>query len=274
MCKPVITKSTQKNKYIIIKAPQIKCKFTGLNIYINGTSLSRVGTGCEEKSTKFLGVHIDDTLCWKSHVDYINKKISKSLFIIKQASHLLSTECLRTLYFALIHPYLNYGLLAWGNANVGVLHDTIILQKRAIRTISRSVYNSHTEPLYKELNILKLNDQFELNIIVFMNQFVNDMLPISFVNIYRFNYDVQNCHRSRQSNNLFIERCNTSFASKLPLFNFPKIWNKWIINGCNKESIPQIKIKEKVKSLMLKKYLDSVKCDNPKCRSKQCSKEK
>ena len=137
-CANLLSLNPQKTKYIVIKAPRVKCDLTGLNISINGTPLSRVGTGCAEQSTKFLGVHIDDTLSWKSHMDYINKKISKSLYIIRQASRLLSTECLRTLYFALIHPYLNYGLLAWGNANVGVLHDTIILQKRAIRTISRA----------------------------------------------------------------------------------------------------------------------------------------
>ena len=95
----------QKTKYIIIKAPRAKCDLTGLNISINGMPLSRVGTECKERSTKFLGVYIDDTLNWKSHVEYINNKISKSLFIIKRANHLLSTECFRTLYFALIHPY-------------------------------------------------------------------------------------------------------------------------------------------------------------------------
>ena len=39
----------------------------------------------------------------------------------------------------------------------------IKLQKRIIRTISRSKYHAHTNPLFKELFILKLPDIVSLN---------------------------------------------------------------------------------------------------------------
>ena len=60
------------------------------------TALKGVGAGYEEKSTKFLGVHIDDTLSWKSHDDYSYNKIFKSPFIITRANLWMSIECLRT----------------------------------------------------------------------------------------------------------------------------------------------------------------------------------
>ena len=107
-----------------------------------------------------------------------------------------------------------------------------------------------------------------------MDHFVNNMLPISFVNTYKFNYEVQHSHRSRHSHDFYIERCNTFFASKLPLFNFPKIWNKWSIHISSNDQKSQTRIKEKVKSLMLNKYPETVKCDNPKCKSKHCSMNK
>ena len=34
------------------------------------------------------------------------------------------------------------------------------LQKKAIRIISLAKYNAHTEPLFKTLNLLKMNDIF------------------------------------------------------------------------------------------------------------------
>ena len=39
------------------------------------------------------------------------------------------------------------------------------MQKRAVCIISLSKYNSHTNPLFKKLNLLKLKDIFELNVL-------------------------------------------------------------------------------------------------------------
>ena len=44
----------------------------------------------------------------------------------------------------------------------------LLLQKRAIRTINKANYNSHTDPLFKRSKILKLNDLYEL----FVNDFI------------------------------------------------------------------------------------------------------
>ena len=66
-----------------------------------------------------------------------------------------------TLYFAMIHPHISYGILAWGNATQTTLKRTMTLQKRALRTINNVSYNSHTDPLFKKSNILKLNDLFD-----------------------------------------------------------------------------------------------------------------
>ena len=47
-----------------------------------------------ENSTKFLGVHIDNVLSWKSHPTQINKTISCGLFMIKQTINVLPVNSL------------------------------------------------------------------------------------------------------------------------------------------------------------------------------------
>ena len=64
------------------------------------------------------------------------------MFTIKQVTNLLDGSLLRNLYFALIHPHLNYGILSWWNTGE-LLRKTITLQKRAIHTINKATYNSH-----------------------------------------------------------------------------------------------------------------------------------
>ena len=55
----------------------------------------------------------------------------------------------------LILPYINYGVLIWGNTCKIYLNKIFKLQKWAIRTISNSYYRSHTGSLFSKFNILK-----------------------------------------------------------------------------------------------------------------------
>ena len=66
--------------------------------------MSRVGNKCDETSTKFLGIHIDENLSWKRHICQLNSKIARASFAINQVKNVLPKESLKTLYVALIQP--------------------------------------------------------------------------------------------------------------------------------------------------------------------------
>ena len=70
---------------------------------------------------------------------------------------------LLTLYNILIVPHLNYWILTWGS-NIVNGHEIHILQKKALRIITDSDYIAHSEPICKELRLLKVTDMFQLTI--------------------------------------------------------------------------------------------------------------
>lgn len=265
-CANRLSLNPNKTKYIVFKAGNRTCDYKGLNVIINDTTLQQVGSMFINKTTKFLGIYVDESLSWKYQLMHINNKISRSLYGIKQVKHFLPYASLKTLYSALIHPYLSYGILAWGNANASVLHKTIILQKRAIRTIHNSWYKSHTEPLFKRSQILKLNDLHEFQIALFMHDFVNNKLPQSFDGMYSLNCDIRGNLLTRQSDLINIARCDSTFSSRLPIYNFPVIWNKWIRTVPVRNS--KSNFKGKLKRCILSTYPEKVKCSNSHC--KQC----
>ena len=78
-----------------------------------------------------------------------------------------------------------------------------VLQKRAIRLIDQARYNSHSEPIFKRLNILKVYDQYELDVVLFMNTFQNRKLPTSFHNMFMYNHEVHASHVTRQQTNSY-----------------------------------------------------------------------
>ena len=166
--------------------------------------LQIIGSQLKEKSTKFLGILLDEHLTWKYHLRHINSKTHRALFSIKQVKHILQVESLRTLYFALIQPHIIYGILAWGKACQSVVHKTGLLQKRAIHTINKAIYNSHTEPMSNQSNILKLKDLYEYQSSLFMYDFSNNRLPHSFVNTFKYNREIQEIRITRQADLLHV----------------------------------------------------------------------
>ena len=95
---------------------------------------------------------------WKSHVNIIVKKISKTIGILKRLKHILPQHTRIHIFTALIVSYINYRLLLWGYNGKRIF----ALHKKAIRLIANGKYNAHTDPLFKKLNILKFKDLFEL----------------------------------------------------------------------------------------------------------------
>ena len=121
----------------------------------NATLDTHVGNilkiGPDEKehktSCKFLGIIIDNQLRWNDHINYINVKISRSVYILKSVKHVLPSKLLKTLYFTMVQPYLTYGIILWGSTFQCYTKQTIVLHKKAIRCIHKAHYNAHTEPL-------------------------------------------------------------------------------------------------------------------------------
>ena len=70
-CANKLCLNESKTKYIIIRPSHMKPDLTTLNISINGTQLNRIGNDHNEKSSKFIGVHIDEHLTWKHHINRI-----------------------------------------------------------------------------------------------------------------------------------------------------------------------------------------------------------
>ena len=81
------------------------------NQYINNPNFTlKIGSNAidEVTFTKFLGLYIDNKLQWTNHIKHCKSKIASSLYAIRTAKHVLSYEHMRTLYFCMIHPYLDW----------------------------------------------------------------------------------------------------------------------------------------------------------------------
>ena len=86
-------------------------------------------------------------------------KISRTLGVIKRVRQILPFPALKSLYNALIVPHLHYGIKLWHPNS----HSVNIMQKRDIRVIASKKFFHHTSGIFKENNLLKLDDIFKLH---------------------------------------------------------------------------------------------------------------
>ena len=107
-----LTLNTDKTHYMFFHRARIKSKTGKISIRNNAID--------EVKSTKFLGVIIDDKLNWTEHIQYIKNEISKSIGILIKIRPYLDKVTLRNLYFTFVYPYLTSAMPeVRGTADVG-----------------------------------------------------------------------------------------------------------------------------------------------------------
>ena len=75
---------------------------------------------------------------------------------------------LKSLYHGIFSSHLNYARQIWGLSDNKYIDRIFKIQKNALRIITKSGFNAHTNPLFKELKILKLGDHTTHSLIVFL----------------------------------------------------------------------------------------------------------
>ena len=90
---------------------------------------------------------------------------------------ILNNKSLYILYCSLVLPYMSYCVEVWGNNYKTAIKPIFLLQKKAIRIVSKSDYYAPTNSLFIDLYTLKLQDIVELNTAIIMYKAYNHLLP-------------------------------------------------------------------------------------------------
>ena len=270
-----------KTKYIVI-SQSVEATNFNFNIEINNNNFDfysvlcnkelihpivRVTTDSETPAIKFLGVFIDPNLNFRYHTNHISKKITNALYFLRTSKNVLTPSALKSLYFSLVHCHLIYALPIWSSTTQNILENLETKQKIAIRIISHSKYNAHSEPIFKKLNILPLNLLIESSKLIFMQQYIQGYLPSTFTGEWSTIIERRRGEdqvRIRNDENFFIPFARTNFVERLPFCSFPRAWSNFNIYEL---TIIRNKVEFKLK---LKKHFLSLLSDTIVCQRLLC----
>ena len=178
----------------------------------------------QKKQIKFLGVLLDENRSWKPHINYVCKKVSKSIGVIYRARFNLSKSTKLSLYYTLIYPYLIYCNTIWSSTYVSNLKRLQILQKRIVRLLTSSSFLAHTAPLFKKLKILDINRINSFCTGLFMYSYHNKLLPPPFLNLFSTSNQFHN-YNTRNADTYRSHACRTNIKQFTMLSRGPKLWN-------------------------------------------------
>ena len=229
--------NTSKTKFILFRTQGKKvnddiCKIVYNNNEIGKIEdplliypIERIHNQGNVKVFKLLGVLLDEFLNFDAHINFLCSKISKSLYIINRAKNFLPKDALLSLYYALIHSHLSYCTTIYTSANNTSLEKLTKIQKKAIRIICNAPYRAHTAPLFKNLQILPINQLSTYCKLKFMHSFTFNYLPPSFHGMWSKNIDRDPAYNLRNADNYYIPPVKFTTLKRLPLFTFPLLWN-------------------------------------------------
>ena len=88
-CANKLSLNAKKTKYIICRPNLLHPDIQDRNITLNGHMVDRIGNNQPDKSFKFLGIYIDETLTWKHHTNNVCTKISRTNYMMNKVKHII-----------------------------------------------------------------------------------------------------------------------------------------------------------------------------------------
>jgi hypothetical protein len=84
-----------------------------------------------KSNTKFLGINIEETLKWTTHLNTLRlQQLCKVCYIIKSVQSMMGSGMMRSLYHSKFESLVTYGIIFWGVEKVS--KSVFKLQKRLI----------------------------------------------------------------------------------------------------------------------------------------------
>ena len=171
-------------------------------------------------------------------ISNISKKISRGVGILTKLRYFMDTDLLKTIYYCLVYSHLTYGIHAWGSACMTETVKLSVLLKKAVRIMTGNQYFQiygepagplpSAEPLYKELNILKLHDIFDLNVAKFIYSTLPGLSPEIFSNWFTYNRtNYFDLGTTEPNKTLFTRNSNlVKYGARMIRVYGPTLWNR------------------------------------------------
>ena len=111
--------------------------------------------------------------------------------MLYKVKHILNSNSLYTLYCSLLLPYFSYACEIWGNTYTSRIENLIMMQKKAIHVVDKSLFRDHTNPLFVKYRCLKFQDLINMKTLLIVHRAKNNNLLTKIQKLFK---SIDNTH--------------------------------------------------------------------------------
>ena len=175
-----------------------------------------------ENSVVLLGIEIDHSLTFNTHIANICKKSARQLAVLKRLGHLLTRQGKLAIFKSFITSNFNYCPLIWHFCSQSSTKKLEKIQERALRFIYNDYSSTHHD-LLKTANTEHLHVKRIKEMACEVFKIVNNIAPSFIQNLITLKCSQ---YSMRKENTAVVPKANTSkYGLKSFVHDGPRVWN-------------------------------------------------
>ena len=180
------------------------------------------------KSTTFLGVTIDNTLLWSDHINNIVRRLSINKTCLENHEIYWARQQNSTFTMCIYTPICHMNTVWEGNLTHKQRNNLEKIQKYCLRAIMKKPKTHHTDPLFKILRIMKIDEIYHFGTSKLGYMIKNKLVPKPITDMFHsFGKKKQN-YNTRQKSLPNIQNIPVQTIIKAFCVKHNKITAHWI----------------------------------------------
>ncbi|KAG8263201.1 hypothetical protein J6590_108499 [Homalodisca vitripennis] len=209
-------------------------QFTCKNVESNKINMKNLA-----KETKFLGLHLDNTLNWNIHVQKICNKIGSGIFALRRLAPFCNKQTMKSVYYATVHSHIAYGIEVYGGTSAVNLNKILRLQKEAIRVILKLKKDESCKLYFKELEFMTVYSLYIYRTVLYVKN--NETKLPRQLHVHDYN--------TRNKNNFVIKQHNKEKFKQSPTYMGIKFMGN--LPGSIRNENNSVRFKNKLKQFLI-----------------------
>ena len=175
---------------------------------------------------KYLGIYIDSKFSFKSHIDFVKKKLSKQCGIVLKLRHYVPRSQMIEYYSSNVVPILQYGILIYGCCSYSQLEQLNVLQKKILKFIFFRKRRDRSNDIFEKYSLLTVYEYHLYELLKFVLKSVIGVHNDSFLNDLFVFQNAKRATRNSDSSHLFEPFCKRKIERFSIRYRACKLFNK------------------------------------------------